>query len=206
MWVANEARLLSVRALTPDEPIPDALERALSRSAIPGTASVLACDAWRLLVLLRDGSAWRFDWRGWRPRWVDQVREDQMHAITVAGSGCDGQLWVCDPERRLWRWATDGRSPIGARVPGTEPVVAVDIESATVMLGDGSVFSWLCGRWVPMPAVTHTGATVRIRVIGTVGICCTKGDVFPGAELELPEPEARDFINRGVAEPVVEAP
>jgi hypothetical protein len=204
IWYVDAERHLHVRSLSSDEPIAGDLERALSRIPIPG-ARVLVCDAWRLLVLLADGQAWRLDWRNWRPRWVDQVREDQMHPIIAAGSGCDGKLWTCDAERRIWRWSVDGRSAIGAMpVPGSAPVLTVDIESATVMLSDGTIFSWLGNRWMRMPPLTSTGASMRVRCIGAFGVTTSKGDLHPGGEVVLDEAEARAFINRGVAEPIVE--
>src|SRR6185369_9836440 len=150
MWLADDARLLHVASLAADEVIPNQMRGALTRTPVPGDAALVLVDAWALVATLSNRAAWRLDWRGWRPRWIQVAKEDPMHPIVKAHASCDG-IWTVDPERRV---SVQGRPAIGSSpVPAAEPIATFDIASGIVLLDNGARFGWLGGRWTALPSL-----------------------------------------------------
>jgi len=200
MWLADDARLLHVASLAADEVIPNQMRGALTRTPVPGDAALVLVDAWALVATLSNRAAWRLDWRGWRPRWIQVAKEDPMHPIVKAHASCDG-IWTVDPERRV---SVQGRPAIGSSpVPGSEPIATFDIASGIVLLDNGARFGWLGGRWTALPSLTDAATTMLVRGTG-FGVATSVGALHAGETLELPTSEALEYVRQGRAEPVVD--
>lgn len=170
---------------------------------IPGEAALLAADAIRLVVLLDDGGGLRFDRQGnmWRTLTAegDVMRKD-MHGprFVAGGSGCDGAMWLCDRERRIFSWTpAAGRNQIGDEpVPGSAAILACDLSHRTVLCVDGSRFQVLDGRWVAMPGLMDASGKLKLRALS--GVCVGEGrDIAAGEIMEVGEGEARAWLRGG---------
>ena len=171
---------------------------------IPGDAPVLAVEPHAGIALLADGDVWKLNTYMGSERWSDLERGGSMMkasggALIAAGTGC-GTVWLATADRCVWSWTASGRAALGGvPVPGSAPIVALDLPARVAVLDDGSRFALRGGGWVAMPNLLNASGVVRVRCLQ--GFCIAAGrDLAPGDVLELPEGEALGYVASGRVE------
>ena len=201
-WHIDRARRLHLREGN-GAAFHSALSEALrAQEPIPGEAAPLACDPFKLNVLLHDASVWGlsmsppFLWRA--KKHGEGKMTNDAPVLLAAGQSCD-TLWYIDTERRAWSWTAAGKRSVGAApVPGSASIVAIDLGHLTVVLETGERWCWLGSGWLRLPAITDSGpGAIRVRILE--GIVSAAGHLQPGEFHTLPEQLARDLIVRRVA-------
>jgi hypothetical protein len=206
LWAVDADRRASWRDADWLPPLTDAIKRALA-VPIPGTAAVVACNAWTDSVLLADGSLYAMNFNPQRPHWTPLTKECDMSTKTstpplyvAGGSGC-GCMWAVDHDRRVWTFVQAVKRELAPKpVPGANAVLAVDTTRAAVMLDSGEQCLWTGTGWVMLPPLGTQ--TVRVRGIGASGVTTTAGNLNPGEVLGLPYAEALEYIRMGRCEVV----
>jgi hypothetical protein len=172
---------------------------------VPGTASIVAFDAFMRTVVLDDGSTFVLGGKteAWLPCAASATKEEVMKAkngpaLIAGGTGC-GLTWVATAERKLFTWTAAGRTPVATvPIPGDERILAFDAKRGTVVLADGSRYGW-AGRWFPLGVL---GDSTGVKVRALSGVVLKGGVVFGEGEVrDLPEGDALELMAQRRVEP-----
>jgi hypothetical protein len=204
-WAVDGSRRLHI-CPTRESGLTTELKFALA-TPIPGDASPMTIDAHRIIVLLDDASAYRLDRTG-RPAWrplEERSMKSKLNdpALTAAGTGCGGTMWVVDRERCVWTWRPAGKALLAdAPVPGVAGILAVDAVGRTVFLQNGERLAWLAGVWTALSGLLAADGLLKVRVVRGTTLAPPFGDVTVGTILNLPEADARRLIGLGTVAPM----
>lgn len=203
-WLVDAERRLHVRDVSPDSHLPAAVAFGL-RLPIPGNAAPVACDPFRLLVLLDNADAFRLDSQHkpiWRPltRFQQEMNmtEDNGPMLVAAGTICGGGFWCATADRRLWAWHGGARTALAPDpVPGEQRIIALDTaRGLTVLLETGERLAWLNGGWGRLPGLLDSAGIVRCECVRGISLGGGK-DIASGDVIDLPEGEARRLLASG---------
>lgn len=171
---------------------------------LPGTAPLLAFDAWDETALLADGSTWTWDGAAWcrgDNAWEDGVKDAKLVAAGAI-SGQPGAFWLVGSDRRVWTYSpTAGRVNLAkGPVPGTGRILALDAGQRVVILEDGIRYETAGGEWHRIGGVADADGTFTVRARMAFTLAGGRSTAV-GEELTLPEKEARRLIAGGLVEP-----